>query len=537
VSSGKRRTRRPDVEFIWRVPANAAASRWRAGVKCAGGGKLTRVARRGAVVHSGVVTLSILRRRGAPAGTGLIARARSIRVASIAAEPLIRARATSGGWPDYGATLVAGSAWKVPGAEGRTCGGSVTWPCGVNVNSNNWSGWPYSPSGAYGQFGSYMWQCVELIERFLNLVGWYKGVLPAPDGTAASMYDAAPASVFVKHPNGSGYRPVPGDIVVYKGHQFGHIAIVESDDGNAVGVLEQNVLDENGRGTNQFVGNKLKAAWAGFSIIGFLHAKANTGAVTSGRGLLTIGVCGAMGEGAPPSPGGICTVRPDGSQLHQITTQPQDDEPAWSPDRKRVAFVRTDGRGSHLDIVNADGSGIQALTSGRADHAPAWSPKGDEIAFARSGRIAVVDVTTGDVTPLTTGPLDGDPSWSAGGSLIAFDRGAAPVQIDVMTSGGKNRRGLATGGQPAWAPTGTTLAYTRFTNFGSHIALIDGITGKAGRDLTTGPSDDSYTPAWSPDAKQIAFGRGVNMESPGVWVMDAGGTNQVRLTGGYHPDW
>ena len=456
---------------------------------------------------------------------------------AIAAEPLIRARATSSGWPGYGATLVAGSAWKVPGAQGRTCGGSVTWPCGVNVYSNNWSGWPYSPSGAYGRFGSYMWQCVELIERFLNSVGWYHGVLPAPDGTAASMYDAAPASLFVKHLNGSGYRPVPGDIVVYKGHQFGHIAIVESDAGNTVGVLEQNVLGEDGRGTNTFAGHKLQAAWAGFSVIGFLHAKANTGAVASGRGLLAIGVCGAMGEGVPPSPGGICTIRPDGSELHQITTQLQDDEPSWSPDRKQVAFVRTDSRGSHLDIVNADGSGIQALTLGRADHAPAWSPKGDRIAFARSGRIAVVDVATGDVTSLTTGPLDGDPSWSANGSLIAFDRSASAVQIDVMTSGGRNRRRLATGGQPAWAPTGTMLAYTRFTNFGSHIAVIDGISGKAGHDLTTGQSDDSYTPAWSPDAKQIAFGRGVNMESPGVWVMDADGTNQLRLAGGYHPSW
>jgi Tol biopolymer transport system component len=304
-----------------------------------------------------------------------------------------------------------------------------------------------------------------------------------------------------------------------------------------VGVLEQNVLGEDGRGTNTYAGRTLLAAWAGFSVIGFLHAKANTGAVASGRGLLTIGVCGAMGEGVPPSPGGICTMRPDGSELHQITTQPRDDEPSWSPDRKQVAFVRTDSRGSHLDIVNADGSGIQALTLGRADHAPAWSPRGDKIAFARSGRITVVDVASGDVTPLTAGPLDGDPSWSANGALIAFDRGAGDVQIDVMTSGGRNRHALATGGQPAWAPTGTMLAYTRFTQFGSHIAVIDGLSGKAGHDLTAGQADDSYTPVWSPDAQQIAFGRGVNMENPGVWVMDADGTNQLRLAGGYHPSW
>ena len=85
---------------------------------------------------------------------------------------------------------------------------------------------------------------MELIERFVNVVGWYKGILPAPGGKAANMYAAAPSQFFVKHKNGSGYRPIPGDIVVYAGAVFGHISIVESVQGNSVSVLEQNMKDE-----------------------------------------------------------------------------------------------------------------------------------------------------------------------------------------------------------------------------------------------------------------------------------------------------
>src|SRR5205814_5729891 len=138
--------------------------------------------------------------------------------------------------------------------------------------------WRFPPDGAFGVFGSYKWQCVELIERFVNLAGFYKGTIPAPSGGAASMYAAADSKFFEQHKNGSGYRPVPGDIVVYSGHAFGHISIVETDTSKGVGVLEQNVWRENGRGVNPWRGHTLypDPTWAGFSVTGFLHAKANT---------------------------------------------------------------------------------------------------------------------------------------------------------------------------------------------------------------------------------------------------------------------
>jgi LasA protease len=257
---------------------------------------------------------------------------------------------------------------------------------------------------------------------------------------------------------------------------------------------------------------------------------------SSSNELLAIGVCGAAGEGSAPAPGGICTLRPDGSQRRQVTNG-VDSEPAWSPDGTRIAFARSDSQGaSQIEVVNADGSGIAALTNGQNDGAPAWAPRGDKIAFAHSGEIAVLDLMTGKLTFLTAGPRDYDPSWSADGSLIAFASGTAPAQIDVVTPTGGHRHSLVVGIQPAWAPSGNTLAFTRVTSLGSHIMVTNGTTGRPVHELTAGQAD-SYAPAWSPNGKRIAFGRGQNMENPAVWVMNADGSHQTRLFGGYDPAW
>ncbi len=64
-----------------------------------------------------------------------------------------------------------------------------------------------------------------------------------------------------------------------------------------------------------------------------------------------------------------------------------DGEPDWSPDKRRIVFVRQERgrRGSHLYVVRRDGDGLRRLTRGEQVVAmPAWSPNGRTIAYAAS---------------------------------------------------------------------------------------------------------------------------------------------------------
>ena len=76
--------------------------------------------------------------------------------------------------------------------------------------------------------------------------------------------------------------------------------------------------------------------------------------------------------------GGLFAVK-DG-HLNQLTEDPTDTEPAFSPDGRTIAFVR----GGDLFSVRADGSGLRQLTSGaELDSAPVVSPDGRLVVFER----------------------------------------------------------------------------------------------------------------------------------------------------------
>lgn len=162
----------------------------------------------------------------------------------------------AGSWKPFGTVLVRGSSWL---------GGK-----GVDVKSNGLVGCyrGCSVTTAYG-IG---YQCVELIQRLIVSRGWS----PRVYGNAVDQYANASSRYFDKHPNGSGYRPVPGDVIVYHGgwEGLGHVSIVEWVDGGRIGWVEQNG-STTGRGSAP-LGSKGRLGNQGSLIpTGFLHAKAN----------------------------------------------------------------------------------------------------------------------------------------------------------------------------------------------------------------------------------------------------------------------
>jgi Tol biopolymer transport system component len=157
--------------------------------------------------------------------------------------------------------------------------------------------------------------------------------------------------------------------------------------------------------------------------------------------------------------GGLFAVK-DG-RLNQLTEDPTDTEPNFSPDGRTIAFESLRDGDGEIYVVNADGSGQRRLTHNPArDFAPAWSPDGRRIAFVR-------------------------------------DRGRGRTQrpeVYVMNADGSRQlRLVRRGRQPLWSPDGRRLAFTRGQSGGS--VYVVNVDGSEERNVTRGPARDF---AWSP---------------------------------------
>ena len=116
--------------------------------------------------------------------------------------------------------------------------------------------------------------------------------------------------------------------------------------------------------------------------------------------LSAIGVSGAAvrqeqepGLLAFETPSGIYLIRADGTGLRRLPgTRPGDQNPAWSPDGRKLVFWTDKNSLGEIYVANADGSGRRRLSRTDpdvepSDQYPAWSPDGRLIAFEslRSG--------------------------------------------------------------------------------------------------------------------------------------------------------
>jgi Tol biopolymer transport system component len=92
----------------------------------------------------------------------------------------------------------------------------------------------------------------------------------------------------------------------------------------------------------------------------------------------------------------VFAISSNGGSPRNLTAHPAvDEDPAASPDGRRLVFVRktqdtngdglvSDGDSGTIYVMNVDGSGATAVTSGSLDSSPAWSPDGAWVVFSRS---------------------------------------------------------------------------------------------------------------------------------------------------------
>ena len=235
-------------------------------------------------------------------------------------------------------------------------------------------------------------------------------------------------------------------------------------------------------------------------------------------------------------PGGLSTMKPDGTGLISLTTSGDDAAPEWSPDGGRVAFER----GAVLHVINSDGTGLHSLAVGGGH--PTWSPDGAHIAFATNRPGISVINADGTGYAEVTHANDAFTEWSPDGSRIAFARwDGSSWAIWVMEADGENAEMLFDGPgndvAPEWSPDGSQLVFASTTGGGQQVFRIDADGSNSVQLTSTGENDSAV---FSPDGTLIAFMHVVSGGAPAFWTMNVDGSNQVLRRANVsmsQPDW
>jgi hypothetical protein len=283
--------------------------------------------------------------------------------------------------PPCGTVILAGSSWL---------GGS-----GVNVHSNGQyqgTGNSCGNRGAISQSNpsvqdGYAWQCVELATRLYYVKGW--GAVRADGGAGAGTYrygakyipEGSPSLTF--HTNGSGYVPVPGDLIIFNGtstNGYGHVAVVDSVAGGKVNDVEENASTD-GRGNLTISGSTISG-----NVRGVEHSPSNHNSVAA-------------------TPSKILAIKrttgPDGARQVYAATSKAVTEAYWFPGggsvQRHVLYEPPDGPITDFDKTTLP-NGDQALYTAVPDgvYETWWragtSPSTHKVITGRTGvRQVIVD--------------------------------------------------------------------------------------------------------------------------------------------------
>ncbi|HEX4733262.1 MAG TPA: hypothetical protein VH247_02525 [Thermoleophilaceae bacterium] len=254
----------------------------------------------------------------------------------------------------------------------------------------------------------------------------------------------------------------------------------------------------------------------------------------------------------------LFTIAPDGAGERQITHAAGAAVDAdWSPDGRLIVFQydRPNENGCAIRLATADGSGVKDLSGPKhpCDLQPSFTPDGRRIVFIRyddkadKETIRSMDLTGGDVRLLGGHLGDTDPNVAPDGKTVTFVRTKRDHEqqaLFAMGIDGSRLRRLTPykdeiAIKHAWSPDGRRIAVTDNADWIRPEASANILTfrpdGSARKHLTHYEGGqvrglNAFMGSYSPDGRHIVL-RVERNDNGGLAIMDADGKNLRMITG------
>ena len=197
--------------------------------------------------------------------------------------------------------------------------------------------------------------------------------------------------------------------------------------------------------------------------------------------------------------------------------------PSFSPDGTLVAFRQNDGpRNTGIYAAAVGGEKSIQVTNNPSDCCPAWSPNGDQIAFMRYSEktfsIYVASVLGGSERRVYEGTssMGAGISWSPDGKSLAFPESSSadPTRstITLLSLADSSTHPLTSpppgwlDHEPSFSPDGARLTFIRSTVAGvSNDVYVMPAAGGQPKRLTFDNRPIMGPPTWTADSKDIIF--------------------------------